>query len=200
MIIQSFFVNSSGKRWRFVDSNSLDSDAERDQIQQFALAQIAVMQQDATCVALGISEVGVIGNVVFGVYDNGTLSGVMLVAALDYQSGPWVDLTDWEVVNNDPAVFHARPMPSFPLLSLEDALTLSVDAAHHLLFRRMTSVDGHSVEFDRLSWALFKNRMDANSTFVKNVHARAKADNRFSMTETIDPSDPERTLVDIGLA
>ncbi len=200
MILQPFTVTSAGKDWRFVDSESLDSALEREQIQQFTIAQLDLMQQDATCAALGISEVGTIGNIALGVYDDATLSGVFLVAALDYQSGPWADLVDWEVTSGAPAVFHARTMPGFPLLTLEASLDLTVDAAHHLLSQRMTSVDGHGVEFGRLSWAIYKDRTDAISRAAKRIHDKAAADARFAMTETVDPGDGERTRTYIELA
>ena len=201
MILKPFFVNSHGKRWQFVDSNSISADVERERIQQISIAAVALMQDDAKCVALGINEVGVVGNLHFGVYDQAdVLRGIFFVAALDYQSGPWTDLVDWQVTSNDTAVFHARPMPGFPLLSLDDALDLSVDSAHHLLFRNIQTVDGFDVNFSRLSWAIYKDRTDPSSRAMKRVHDRAKADARFQMTEAADPADPARTRVDIELA
>lgn len=200
MILQPFTVTSQGKDWTFIDRLAIDSEAERDVIQQLMLAEIDVMQEDAMCAALEIAESCPIGNIGFGVYDGATLSGVFLVASLDYQSGPWADLVDWEVVSADPAVFHARPMPGFPVLSLEDSLALSVDGAHHLLAQRMTSVGGHGVEFRRLSWAIFKDQTDANSLAAKRIHDAAAADSRFTMTEAPDPNDAELTRVDIELA
>lgn len=199
MILQPFEVVSGGTTYRFLDAASIDSDVERAQIQTFMAAQLELSQQDAMCAALGIDEVCTVGNLGLGVYDGATLIGVLLVASLAYQSGPWADLTDWEVTNGDPAVFHARPMPGFPLLSLEDSLALSVDAAHHLLAETMTSANGHNVEFTRLSWGIYKDRGDANSRAAKRVHDEAAADARFAMTETADPDDAERTLVYIEL-
>jgi hypothetical protein len=123
-----------------------------------------------------------------------------LLATLDYQSGPWRDLVDWEVVSSDPAVFHARPMPAFPALSLDDSLDLSVDSAHHLLSHRLTTVGGTNVEFKRLSWAIYQARTDPASRAVKRMHDKAKADRRFRMTELPDAADAARTRVDIELA
>jgi hypothetical protein len=203
MILQTFNVTSRGNRYRFMDRQAIDSDAEREAIQQVMGIQLGAMQEDAMCAALGIAEVGAIGNLGFGVYDDrdDTLVGVFLVASLAYQSGPWADLVDWEVVNaNAPAVFHARPMPGFPVLPLDDSLDLSTDGAHHLLARRLTSVGGIGVEFRRLSWAIFKDRTDSNSRAAKRIHAAAAADNRFSMSENADPNDAALTRVDIELA
>ena len=70
MIIVPFHVNSHGKRWKFVDSNSLSSDVDRYLIQQISIAAVALMQDDAKCAALNIAEVGVVGNLHFGVYDS----------------------------------------------------------------------------------------------------------------------------------
>jgi hypothetical protein len=200
MIINPFVVTSRGKEWTFRDREAIDSALERDAIQQFMLLQLEVMQSDAMCDALGLAESGPIGNLGFGVYDGATLSGVFLVAALDYRSGPWADLIDWEVTNSDPAVFHARPMPGFVSLAEEGALALSVDAAHHLLANTMTSVGGCDVEFARLSWAIFKDRGDENSLAAKRIHDAAAADQRFTMTEALDPDDATLTRVDIELA
>lgn len=200
MILQPFTVNSHGKRWEFVHADSLASDVERDQIQQFARMQLQIMTDDAKCAALGIAEVGVIGNLGFGVYEGGTLSGVFLMASLDYQSGPWSDLVSWEVADaNAPVVLHARPLPGFPLLTLDNSLTLSVDAAHHFLARKLQTVDGYDVGFKRLSWAVHKGRNDAGSRAVQRVHERAKADNRFTMIEAADPNDALLTRVDLEL-
>ena len=199
MILQSFTVSSHGKRWEFVDSASLSSNVERYQIQQFVLSRLADMQDDAKCSAIGAIEFGPIGNVSLGVYESGALVGVFLIAALDYQSGPWANLDDWEVTEpNAPIVLHARPLPSF-FTNLDDSLTLSVDAAHHMLARRLSTFDGYGVEFKRFSWAVHKGRDDAGSRAVQRVHEKAKADNRFSMIETIDPNDAELTRVDIEL-
>lgn len=200
MILNPFAITSRGTDWDFAQADSLASDAERDQIQQLLLAQAATMQEDAMCAALGIDPVGAVGNLGFGVYDRGTLGGVLMVAALDYQSGPWLDLVDWEVVDaSAPAVFHARPMPVFPLLESEDSDALSVATAHHFLAHRMTTVDGYGVEFRRLSWALFKERTDDNSRAVQRVHEAMKADARFVMTEAPDPNDAALTRVDLEL-
>ena len=199
MIIQPFEGQSGPTRFTFIDSRAIDSDAQREVVQQMMQVQIGLMQEDAMCAALGILEVGIIGNVGLAVYDGSDLVGVTLLASLDYQSGPWADLVDWEIVNSDPAVFHARPMPAFPVLSLDASLDLAVDSAHHLLFRRMTSVAGVGIEFRRLSWAIYKDRDDANSRAAKRIHDRAAADNRFRMTEGPDPADAERTRVDIEL-
>lgn len=200
MILQPFHVNSHGKRWRFVDSASVSSNDDRDRIQAIAQAEVALMQKDAQCAALGINEVGIVNNFYLGVYSpDDVLVGIFFIASLDYQSGPWADLDDWQVTSNEPAVFHARPMPGFPGLSLDDSLDLSVDAAHHLLARRLTTVDGFGVEFRRFSWAIYQDRTDARSRAMKRIHERAKADNRFAMTETPDPADAARTRVDIEL-
>lgn len=201
MILNPFTVISRGNQWKFVDRLSIDSDLERDAVQQVILGQIDLMQKDAMCAALGIKEVGAIGNLEFGVYDkDDVLTGVFLVASLDYQSGPWADLIDWEVTSSDPCVFRARPMPGFLSMDEDDALDLSVDAAHHLLFRRMTTMSGNDVEFERLSWAIFKDRTDPNSVEARKYHDKAKGDNRFNMTEAPDPNDAALTRVDIQLA
>lgn len=201
MIVEPFFVVSAGKRWKFVDSSSISSDIERARIQQISLAAVALMQDDAKCAALGIKEVGAVGNLHFGAYDpDGQLKGILFVAALDYLSGPWADLIDWEVTSNAPAIFDARPMPGFPTISLQESLDLSVDVAHHLLARRTKTVDGFDVEFRKFSWAIYEGRDDPNSRAMKRIHDHAKADGRFSMTETPDPADPARTRVDIELA
>lgn len=201
MILQPFTVTSGGIAYDFVDSASLSSATERELIQQLMLVQLEVMQDDAKCEALGIGPCGTIPNLGFGVYVGGALSGTFLVAALAYQSGPWADLVDWEVTDpNARAVFHARPMPAFPLLTLEDSLTLSVDSAHHLLTDAMTTVDGHGVGFARLSWAVHKERSDPGSRAVQRVHERAAADARFTMAEALDPDDATLTRVDIELA
>ncbi len=199
MIIQPFDVQSGSRSYTFIDRQAIDSDVDRAIIQQMMQVQIGLMQEDAMCAALGILEVGVVGNLGLAVYDNTALVGVTLLTTLEYQSGPWADLVDWEVVSNDPAVFHARPMPAFPILSLEDSLDLAVDSAYHLLFRRMTSVGGIGVEFRRLSWAIYKDRTDANSRAAKRIHDKAAADIRFRMTEIPDPADAARTRVDIEL-
>ena len=200
MILQPFTVNSQGKRWSFMQVDVLASDAERRQVQQLLLTQMAAMQQDAMCAALGIDPSGEFGTLSFGAYESGVLAGVLLVVALDYQSGPWRDLGDWEVVNgNAPAVFHARPMPVFPFLAPEDSAVLSADVAHHLLARRMTMVEGYGVEFRRLGWAIFKERTDANSRAVQAIHEAVKADARFTVTETPDSSDAALTHVDVEL-
>jgi len=202
MILESFFVNSRGKRWRFTDSNSISSDIERDRIQQISIAAVALMQDDAKCFALGINEVGIVPNLHFGVYDNDdVMAGIFFIAALDYQFGPWADLVDWQVTQpNTTAVFHARPMPGFPSLTLDDSLDLSVDVAHHLLAHRIQTVDGFDVQFSRFSWAIYEARTDPDSRAMQRVHDRAKADSRFTMTESVDPADPARTRVDIELA
>lgn len=201
MILQPFTITSGGTAYDFVDSSSLSSESERDLIQQLMLVQLDVMQDDAKCDAIGVSPCGTIGNVGLGVYVGGTLSGTFLIAALAYQSGPWADLIDWEVTDpNAPIVLHARPMPAFPLLTLEDSLTLSVDSAYHLLTGAMASVDGFGVGFTRLSWAVHKERTDAGSVAVQRVHDRAEADARFAMTQALDPTDATLTRVDIELA
>jgi hypothetical protein len=201
MIIEPFHVNSHGKRWRFVDSQAISSELERTRIQQIAQLQLATMQDDAKCVALGIAESGTIGNLFFGVYDpGGSLAGIFFLAALEYQSGPWEDLVDWSVTSADPAIFHARPMPGFPALTLEDSLELSVDGAHHLLKHRTETVDGFQVEFRRFSWAIYQARTDPNSRAMQRIHDRAASDGRFTMTELPDPADPTRTRVDIEIA
>ena len=200
MILQPFDVTSQGKTYTFVDRLAIDSDAERERIQQFMLLQLELMQDDAKCAALGISEVGIMGNLGLGAYDGNELVGIFFVAALDYRSGPWADLTNWEVVSNDPAVFHARPMPGFPSLSLEASLDLSTDAVYRMMAETMDTVGGHRVRFGRFSWAIFKDRTDRNSRAMKRVHEHAKADVRFSMIEVADPADPARTRVDIELA
>lgn len=201
MILQPFTLTSLGKRWRFVDSNAISSNNQRVLIQQLAQSQVALMQDDAKCAALNIAEVGVVNNFFFGVYDEAdVLSGIFFVAALDYQSGPWADLIDWQVTSDDTAVFHARPMPGFPVLSLDDSLELSVDGAHRLLSATVDTVDGFAVGFSRFSWAIYKDRTDRNSRAMKRIHDHAKADSRFAMTESVDPVDPARTRVDIELA
>jgi len=201
MILQPFTVNSSrGKRYDFIDRRAIDSSAERTRVNQAIQASLVVMQQDAMCDAIGLPSVGQADNFGFGVYEGGDFVGVFLVATLTYQSGPWADLIEWEVVSNDPAVFHARPMPAFPVLSLDDSLDLSVDSAHHLLARRLTTVGGVNVEFKRLSWAIFKARTDPASRAVQRVHDKAKADHRFNMVELPDQANAARTRVDIELA
>ncbi len=200
MIIQPFMVNSLGKQYTFIDHMAIDSVTERDRVQQVMLVQIALFQDDAKCEALGIDPVGQIGTLGLGVYDGTELVGVFLVAALDYRSGPWADLVNWEVVNEDPAVFYARPMPGFPVLSLDEALDLSTDAAYHMLSQTMPTVGGHRVGFSRFSWAIFKDRDDPASRAMKRVHDHAAADARFQMIEAPDPDEPARTRVDIELA
>lgn len=201
MIIQPFQVHSGTKNYDFIDRQAIDSDSERKIVQQFILMQLALMQDDAKCAALKIPEVTEFENLGFGVYDGATLIGVFLIAALAYQSGPWADLIDWQVTNpNDPAKFFARPMPGFLSLPEPAALDLSVDAAHHFLFHRLTSVNGHGVEFHKFSWAIFKQRTDPNSVAAKKIHDKAKNDNRFSMTEAPDPNDAALTRVDIELS
>lgn len=199
MIITPFDVVSRGQRYTFIDRQALDSETERDQIQQFMLGQLALMQDDAKCEALGLPGVGTIGNLGFGAYRDSALIGVFLITSLDYRSGPWEDLVDWVVINSDPAVFHARPMPGFVGLAEPEALDLAVDATYHMMFRRIESVGGTSVEFSRFSWAIFKNRTDPNSKMAKRIHDHAAADGRFEMTEAPDPNEPALTRVDIEL-
>ncbi len=200
MILQPFTVQSRGKRYTFIDRLAIDSGAEQERIQQMMMLQVEMMQEDARCKALGINEAGAIGNLGFGVHDGAELVGVFMVAALDYRSGPWADLIDWEVVSGDPAIFHARPMPGFPSLDLADALELSTDAAHHLMARNVRTVGGHRVNFQRFSWAIFKDRTDRNSRAMKRVHDAAAGDARFQMIEAPDPDEPARTRVDTELA
>lgn len=201
MILQPFFVSSRGKRWRFMDSAAISSDEERGRVQQISLAALELMQEDAKCAALGVCDVGNVANIQFGVYDEAqTLSGVLFLGAIDYRSGPWADLTDWQVTSADPVVLHARPMPGFFTLSLADSLDLSIDGAHYLLAGDLQTVDGFSVTFERLSWAIYKDRTDRNSRAMRRVHDYAQADSRLAMTEAADPKDRSRTLVDIGLA
>jgi len=200
MILRPFNVNSRGTRYSFIDQLAVDSDAERAAIQQAVQLQLALMPEDAKCAALGIAETGTFGNIQLGVYDGSTLTGAFLLTSLDYQSGPWADLVDWQVTSSDPAVFHGRPMPGFPALSLADSLDLSVDAAHHMLARRIQSVGGHDVKFQRLSWAVFKGRADPRSRAANRVHDKAAADGRFRMTEAPDGNDATLTRVDIELA
>ena len=201
MILQPFHVVSRGTRYRFVDAASLSSQAERDLIFAVTTSVMALMQQDAMCAALGCEERGAIDNFSFGVYDNGSLAGVFFVASMEYRSGPWVDTIDWAVVDSEaPARFYARVMPGFPPLSLDEALDLSTDTAYHFLARTMKTIDGFDVRFDRLSWAIFKDRTDANSRAAKRLHDHADADGRFRMIEVVDPSEVARTLVDIELA
>lgn len=200
MILEPFNVVSQGKKFTFIDRLAIDSAAERNTIQQVVLAAIDLMQDDAKCAALGIVESGAVGNLEFGVYEDGELAGVFFIASLDYRSGPWADLVDWEVVSNEPAVFHARPMPGFPALPLDRALDLSTDAVHHMMFRKLRTVGEHEVQFSRFSWALYKDRTDPNSRVMQRVHNHVKNDPRFQMTEMPDPADAARTRVDIELA
>jgi len=201
MILQPFDVVSRGTRYTFKDRNAIDSDEERETLFRIMAGQLALMQQDAMCAALGFAESGIVGNLELGVYDGSALIGVFLVTSLEYLSGPWADLTDWEVVRpNDTALFNGRPMPGFPPLSLAEHLDLSVASAHHLLKRDISTADGHKVRFSKLSWAIFKDRTDTNSVHAKRIHDHAKADNRLAMTELPDPANAARTRVDIELA
>lgn len=207
MILESFDLNSGQgqdrKRYRFVDRLAVDSPDEQTLIGQFMIMQLAVMQDDAKCAALGLPDCdSAFGNLGFGVYEAGALVGVFLVATLGYQSGPWRDPSggDWTIDNSNPAIFHARPMPGFVTLPEARALDLSTDAAHHFLARRLRTVGGNNAEFHRLSWAIFKGRGDANSQRAKRIHDHAKADNRFRMVEAPDATDPELTRVDLELA
>ena len=200
MILKPFDVVSRGKLYTFIDRLAIDSDAERGLVEQVLLAQLDLMQDDAKCAALGIKETGKIGNLEFGVYDDSELVGAFLVTTLDYRSGPWADLVDWEITSNDPAVFYARPMPGFIALPLADALDLSIDSINHMMSMTMPTVGGHEVTFNLFSWALYKDRTDANSVAMKRVHDHAAADGRFQMTEAPDPADAARTRVDIELA
>lgn len=200
MILEPFDIVSRGTRYTFVDWQTIESEAEKDAVFAVMAASLALMQQDAMCKALGIEEVGTVGNFELGVYDGDDLVGITLIASLDYKSGPWADLIDWEVTNpNADAVFWARPLPWFPPLPLDDSLDLSTDVAHHLLSRRMMSVSGTWVTFSRLSWAIYKDRDDVNSRAEQRVHDHALADSRFTMTELPDPADASRTRVDLEL-
>jgi hypothetical protein len=201
MIISTFDVQSGGKDYTFVDRVAVDNGEERERIQQFIMAQLSIMQQDAMCEAIGIQAVTEFEALGFGVYDRSDLIGVFLIAALAHQSGVWRDPHngDWEVINSDPVIFFARPMPGFVALPESVALDLSVDSAYHFLAQTLISVGGHDVKFGKLSWAIFKGRTDANSRMAKKIHDYAAVDARFKMTETIDQTDVSRTLVDIEL-
>lgn len=200
MILAPFDVSSRGKTYTFIDRMAIDSEADRAIIEQMVLVQLELMQDDAKCAALGIDERCNIDNFTLGAYDGAELAGVFLITSMDYRSGPWADLVDWEVIGSGPAVFHARPMPGFPAMSLDASLDLSVEVAHRMMAETINTVGGNQVRFSRFSWALFKDRDDANSRAMQRVHDHAKADARLAMVEVQDPSNSARTRVDIELA
>jgi len=201
MIILPFTVRSRNKRYDFVDTQAIDSGAEKTRVQQVITSSLQLMQQDAMCEAIGIQSFTKFQPHGFAVYDGLSPVGIFLVAAVAHQSGVWRDPHngDWTVIDRHPAVFHARPMPGFSLPEPE-ALDLSTNAAHHLLSAKtMRSAGEHKIEFRRLSWAIFKGRADPMSVAAKKMHDHAKADNRFKMTELPDPANAQRTRVDIEL-
>jgi hypothetical protein len=196
MIIKSFSVG----QYSFVDRLLIDSGGEQSAVNSAIHAQLASAQQDAMCGALGVAELKPIPNFGFGVYDGATRIGVYLVASNDYISGPWADVTDWEVIGSDPIVLHGRHMPGFGGLPEGDEQALAADTTHYLLSEQLETVEGNNIAFSRLSWAIFKDRTDANSLRDIGIHNAIVADGRLSATQTPCENDATMTAVNVELA
>jgi hypothetical protein len=203
MIIKPFTVDSGGTTYRFVERRGLDPELLKTSITDMIKQNHDFSQFEAMCAQLGLSDVGPIPNMRFGVFVSDTLVGVWGLGRLQYVSGPWDNTTDWNVVNpGADSVWTARPMPGF--LELDPAIetALSVETAVKLLainapFRSMEDVP---VEFESLHWAILKSHTDEISVRAKRLHNAAIADQRLLVTETIDPNNSLRTLAKLELA
>lgn len=212
MILKPFTINSQGTQYRFVERRALDSEILKEQINELVAANHAFAQWEAQCGQLNLSEVGPIPNMRFAVFDNGDLVGIWGLARLGYVSGPWADPEsgDWVVTDpNAPAIWTARPMPGFREnvalgctgLPPQVELQLSVDTAVGLLGRGapFRSMEDTRVEFKSLYWAVLLAHTDPISVRARGLHGAAKADPRLQVTETVDPSNAQRTLAKLEL-
>lgn len=203
MILQPFTVISQGTQYRFVDREALDNEAEKLQVDEAITQNLAQAQFEAQCAQLGLAEFGPVPNMRFAVFDNGVFAGVWMLGALGYVSGPWADTIDWVVDNpSAPALWTARPMPGFLGMQPLDEAKLALDSAVELLGRDapFRSMQGASVGFNSLHWAIFKAHTDAVSMRARGLHAAAQSDARLRVTETVDPADAHRTLAKLELA
>jgi hypothetical protein len=201
MIVAPFNVRRGPKRYDFVDRAAIDSQAERDAVQAEIVAQLDASQQDAMCAALGIPGVAVVPNFGFAVYESGVRVGVYLMASNAYQSGPWADLMDWEETSpGAPIVLHGRHMPGFGGLSTADEQALSAEVTWHVLSKRLATVGGREIAFQRVSWAIFLDRTDSASERDKGVHGAIVNDARLRAITAADPNDAALTRVDVELA
>jgi hypothetical protein len=203
MILKPFTVTSQGTQYRFVERSALDSEALKAQVTQMVQDNHAFSQFEAMCAQLGLSEFGAIPSMRFAVFDGSTLVGIWGLAKLNYISGPWADTINWVVTDPQaPAIWSARPMPGF--LGLDPAVEtqLAVDTAVVLLGQNapFRSTEDTHVGFTSLHWAVLLTHTDPISVRAQGLHAAAKADGRLSVTETVDPENALRTLVQLELS
>ncbi len=202
MILQPFTVNSQGTQYRFVEQAALDNEAQKLLVDEAITDNLDAMQHEAQCAQIGLKEFGPVPNMRFAVFDNSTFTGVWMLGALGYVSGPWADTVDWQVTDpNAPAIWTARPMPGFLGMQVLDELKLAVDTATKLLGRGapFRSVQGTNVEFKSLHWAIYKNHTDRRAVRANALHLAAQSDVRLRVTETADPDDAHRTLAKLEL-
>ncbi len=202
MILKPFSVENAGKTYTFVDRLAIDSEPVKQQVTDITATVLDYSQFEATCEQLGQNAEGSIPSMKLGVFESGSLVGIWMLGCIQYVSGPWVDTIDWVKTSEDPALFTARVMPGFIGLGgrVEDAI--SITAAAYLLGRNAPhrTTEDLALGFDSLHWAIFKDLTDPISVRALRQHNAAAADPRLVVTEEIDRTAADRTLVKLELA
>jgi len=202
MIIQPFTVRDRGKQYRFVERSALDSELLKLHVTNLVVQNHAFAQFEAQCAQIGLAEIGPLPNMRFAVFEGSDIVGIWGMGKIDYVSGPWADTVDWIVTNpGDPAILTARPMPGFLDMTPGDEISLSLGTAVSFLGRGapFQSMEGTPVEFKSLHYAVLPSHTDPISLRARGLHNAAKGDNRLTVTETVDPTNPLRFFAKLEL-
>ncbi len=191
MIIRPFEVAVGQRKYTFIDRESIDSRAAFEVVHNAIIAQLMASQRDAMCDALGLGESdpeGKIPNFGFGVYDErDTFVGAYLMASNEHVGGL------------DPIMARGRHMPAFGPLGTDEERLLSVETCHRFLVDGLPLIDGRSIQYTRISWAIFEYRSDPGTLRDVGVHTAIVSDSRLQAYIEPDDDDPALSRVDLEL-
>jgi hypothetical protein len=201
MIIQEFNVRSKNVDYDFVDRDALDSEAEKRQVNAMHAAALAYVQTNALCENRGLADRGEIDNRVLAVYKDGAIIGIWMLGCIEYVSGPWDNLTNWNVVNpGADAMLSAVPMSGIVGMDEDDEAEFAAMTARKLVQTPnvgLLSGQGTPVGFEKIHYGIFKEHDDPVSMRARAHHAKVKADPQLDVIETPHPTIPHLTLVEI---
>jgi hypothetical protein len=209
VIIQPFDVRSKGKRFDFVDVDALDSEADIVEANRRHGAALAYVQTAALCENRGLTD-GDLRRKSMAVFDGGVIVGIWLLGCIEYVSGPWADVVNWDLTNpGEDAILSAVPMSGMirfdgngnpiPTMLEDDEADLAAETALKLVTtpNSLLSGQGTPVGFERLHYGVFKQHDDPISRRAQAHHNKARAHPQLDVTELPDPANPTLTLVTI---
>ena len=135
------------------------------------------------------------------VLDGGSLIGIWMLGCIEYISGPWSDVTNWDLVSpGEPAILSAVPMSGILGMSEDDEADFAAETAVKLVTTpnvSLASGQGTPVGFSHLHYGVFKEHDDPMSRRAQAHHAKVQGHRGLSVTEAAHPSIQNLTLVEI---